>query len=67
MKKNKSTSHMNYASLGSSQVSGTVGQISSINEKKNNAASKQLYEVDTEKLLMSNDKVTISDLWKSNP
>ena len=28
---------------------------------------KQLYEVDTEKLLQSNDKVTISDLWKAQP
>jgi len=26
-----------------------------------------MYEVDTEKLLLSNDKVTITDLWKSNP
>ena len=26
-----------------------------------------MYEVDTEKLLLSNDKVTISDLWKLNP
>lgn len=29
--------------------------------------SKQLYEIDTEKLLLSNDKVTITDLWKSSP
>ena len=28
---------------------------------------KQLYRVDTEKLLLSNDKMTISDLWKTKP
>ena len=28
---------------------------------------KQLYQVDTEKLLLSNDKMTISDLWKTKP
>jgi len=30
-------------------------------------ASGMLYQVDTEKLLLSNDKITITDLWKSNP
>ena len=28
---------------------------------------KPLYQVDTEKLLMSNDKTTINDLWKTKP
>ena len=63
LKKNKSTSQMGYNSLGSNQ--GTSGQ----NPDKNGGSgmSKQLYEVDTEKLLLSNDKVTITDLWKSSP
>ena len=28
---------------------------------------RSLFQVDTEKLLLSNDKVTITDLWKARP
>lgn len=38
---------------------------SKANEKSDKM--KQLYEVDTEKILLSNDKITIADLWKSKP
>lgn len=44
-----------------------MGQMMANQAFGDRGAAKQLYEVDTEKLLHSNDKVTITDLWKSEP
>jgi len=57
MKKNFSM-HSNIGGHGASGLhkDGTISE-----------APGQLYEVDTEKLLQSNDKTTITDLWKAKP
>ncbi len=65
-----SSAQMNYSSQ--SHAPGSIGQMvvgqaSNNNNNNTNDKQKQLYEVDTEKLLLSNDKVTINDLWKSSP
>ena len=53
----QSTMHQN----SSQQPSGSIFSSQKEGEQR------QLFEVSTEKLLLSNDKVTISDLWKSQP
>ena len=63
MKKNASQL-MNYQSQ--SHASGTLNNMTLHNGVPKDQ-QKQLYEVDTEKLLHSNDKVTINELWKSSP
>ena len=65
--KKYNSSMMNFASQ--SHATATLGQIVANAQAtpSNQDKLRQLYEVDTEKLLMSNDKVTITDLWKSNP
>ena len=52
---------MNYTSQSNAASALAQG------EQNGERASGQLYQVDTEKLLLSTDKVTISDLWKQNP
>ena len=69
MKKNTSSALMSYATQ--SHAAGTITQMMKA-EVSGAAGSgekppRQLYEVDTEKLLLSNDKVTVTELWKSNP
>ena len=63
LKKNQSTSQMGYSSQGQrdnpDKNAGSGGGAG--------GGKQQLFEVDTEKLLLSNDKVTITDLWKSSP
>lgn len=39
----------------------------SVFSNRGEGEQRQLFEVSTEKLLLSNDKVTITDLWKSQP
>ena len=69
MRKNTSPALMSYATQ--SHATGTITQM--IKAEASGAAGsnemppRQLYEVDTEKLLLSNDKVTVTDLWKSIP
>ena len=69
MKKNTSSALMSYATQ--SHATGTITQMMKAEVSgaagSNEKPSRQLYEVDTEKLLLSNDKVTVTDLWKSSP
>ena len=67
-KASKKDNNVNF-SASQSQAARNMGQMAVQMNSSNvvERASGMLYQVDTEKLLLSNDKVTITDLWKSNP